>query len=149
MQLRSLILALLFAAASLSGKAQAPTSPSVQDASKFVGVWRGQFDNLPGADLVIDNEGGSLHGAIVFYLHKRPNANSPYTSTPGLPGPLLNLHAVGQTLHFQLSHRLAHPPSTLHDPLMDFHLTITGADRGALGNDGEGGLGLAMKRTDY
>ena len=149
MRIHRYILTVLVALTPLTLNAQANGSSKDQDPPKFVGVWRGQFDNLPGADLVIDNEGGSLHGAIVFYLHKRPNANSPYTSTPGLPGPLLNLHAVGQTLHFQLSHRLAHPPSTLHDPLMDFHLTITGPDQGALGNDSESCLGLAMKRTDY
>ena len=129
--------------------AQTAEPSAAQDNKKFVGVWRGQFDNLPGADLVIDNEGGSLHGAIVFYLHKRPDVSSPYSSTPGLPGPLLNLHAEGQTLRFQLSHRLAHPPRTLQDPPMDFHLTITGRDQGALGNDSEKGPGLPMTRTDY
>ncbi|MBS1805606.1 MAG: hypothetical protein JST28_19760 [Acidobacteria bacterium] len=149
MRIRRYILTMLVALAPVALYAQENGSSTVQNTLKFVGVWRGQFDNLPGADLVIDNEGGSLHGAIVFYLHKRPDTSSPYTSTPGLPGPLLNVHAVGKTLHFQLSHRLAHPPSTLHDPLMDFHLTITGPDQGALGNDSESSLGLAMKRSDY
>lgn len=147
MNFRLLILALLFALAPQASNSQnASATPTT---SKFVGVWRGQFDNLPGVDLVIDNEGGSLHGAIVFYLHKRTDVNSPYTSTPGLPGPLLNMRAEGQTLHFQLSHRLAHAPRTLHDPLMNFHLTIAHPDQGALGSDSEEGPGLPMKRTDY
>jgi hypothetical protein len=149
MRLRLLALALLMAFAQLPLLAQTANPSGTQDPSKFVGVWRGQFDNLPGADLVIDNEGGSLHGAVVFYLHKRADTNSPFTATPGLPGPLLNLRAEGPTLRFELSHRLAHPPRTLHDPLMHFHLTITGPDQSALGNDDEGGLGLPMKRTDY
>src|SRR4029079_9756272 len=120
MRLRLLALALLMAFAQLPLLAQTANPSGTQDPSKFVGVWRGQFDNLPGVDLVIDNEGGSLHGAVVFYLHKRPDVNSAYTSTPGLPGPLLNPHVVGQTLYFKLSRRLAHAPRTLHDPPADF-----------------------------
>lgn len=149
MRIPLLVLSSLLLVAPTSLNPQSPSSPANQDLSRFVGVWRGQFDNLPGIDLVIDDEGGSLHGAVVFYLHKRIDTNSPYTSTPGLPGPLLNIHADGQTLHFQLSRRLAHAPRTLHDPPMDFHLTIAGPDEGALGNDSEPGPGLPMKRTDY
>lgn len=148
MRARLHTLVALIALAPIALGAQTTASAS-QDSAKFDGVWRGQFDNLPGVDLVIDNEGGSLHGAIVFYLHKRTDVSSPYTSTPGLPGPLLNIRADGQTLHFQVSHGLAHPPSTLHDPPVNFHLTITGPDEGALGNDSEGSPGLPMKRTDY
>ena len=147
MTFRLLVLTLLVALAPQTSKTQNPGPTS--DISKFVGVWRGQFDNLPGVDLVIDGEGGSLHGAVVFYLHKRPDTKSPYTATPGLPGPLLNLRAEGPVLHFQLSHRLAHPPRTLNDPLIDFELRITGPDQGQLINQNEGGPGLPMKRTDY
>ena len=128
---------------------QTAPSSSVQNTANFVGVWRGQFDNLPGVDLVIDNEGGTLHGAILFYLHKRPDSNSPYTSTAGLPGPLLNIRAGAQTLHFQVSHRLAHPPRTLNDPPMNFNLRLTGPDQAELLNGSEGAPGLSMKRTDY
>ena len=147
MRNRLLVLALLVPLALQSSKPQ--NTGSTPDISKFVGVWRGQFDNLPGVDLVIDNEGGSLHGAVIFYLHKRPDINSPYTATPGLPGPLLNMRAEGQILHFQLSHRLAHPPRTLNDPLINFQLRITGPDDGELVNRNEGGPGLPMKRTDF
>ena len=147
MTFRLLILTLLVALAPQTSKPQ--NTGSISDTSKFVGVWRGQFDNLPGVDLVIDEEGGTLHGAVVFYLHKRSDTSSPYTATPGLPGPLLNLRAEGQILHFQLSHRLAHPPRTLNDPLITFQLRITGPDQGELVNQNEGGPGLPMKRTDY
>lgn len=149
MRIRLLVLAMLVPLTLQPSKAQSANSSATQNSSKFVGVWRGQFDNLPGVDLVIDDEGGSLHGAVVFYLHKRPDMNSPYTATPGLPGPLLNLRSEGQILHFQLSHRLAHPPRTLNDPPLNFQLRITHPDRGELVNESEGGPGLPMKRTDY
>jgi hypothetical protein len=147
MTFRLLVLSLLLALAPQSSKPQNTGTPS--DMSKFVGVWRGQFDNLPGVDLVIDDEGGSLHGAVVFYLHKRTDTNSPYTAMPGLPGPLLNLRAESQILLFQLSHRLAHPPRTLHDPPINFQLKLTGADQAELINESEGARGLPMKRTDF
>jgi hypothetical protein len=90
-----------------------------------------------------------LHGAIQFYLHKRPDTKSPYTSTPGLPGPLLDIRPDGRTLHFQVSHRLAHPPRTLNDPPVKFQLKLTGRDEAELVNESESAPGLPMKRTDY
>ena len=144
-----IVLALLTALVPQSLYAQSASPSPSQNTSTFVGVWRGQFDNLPGVDLVITDEGGTLHGAVVFYLHKRPDISSPYTATPGLPGPLLNLRADGQTLHFQVSHRLAHPPRTLNDPPVNFQLKLTGPNRAHLVNESEAGPGLPMSRTDY
>ena len=122
---------------------------SDQDSTKFAGVWRGRFDNLPGVDLVITNEGGEVHGAVLFYLHKRPDVNSPYTSTPGLPEPMLNLSRDGDTLKFQVSHRRAHPPGSLHDAPKEFYLKLTGPDHAELANESGGAPGLAMTRSDY
>jgi len=147
MRTRLQILALLAGLVTLPLHAQ--TASSAQDVSKFVGVWRGQFDNLPGVDLVIDNEGGTPQGAVLFYLHMRPDTKSPYTSTAGLPGPLLNMRVDGQVLHFQVSHRLAHPPRTLNDPPVNFHLKLTGKDQAELGNENEASTGLLMKRSSY
>jgi len=149
MRIYLIALATLTALAPLSLNAQSHPSSPVQSSPKFVGVWRGQFDNLPGVDLVIDDEGGVLHGAILFYLHKRVDTKAPYTSTAGLPGPILNIRPNGQTLHFQVSHRLAHPPRTLNDPPVNFLLKLTGPDQAELVNESESAPGLPMKRTDY
>ena len=46
MTYRLLIVTLLLALAPQASKAQ--NTGSTSDLSKFVGVWRGQFDNLPG-----------------------------------------------------------------------------------------------------
>jgi hypothetical protein len=120
-----------------------------QDPSKLVGVWRGQFDNLPGVDLVITDEGSGLHGAILFYLHRRADTNALYTSTPGLPEPMLNIRIDGKALLFQVSHRLAHPPRTLHDAPVNFKLELTARDQAQLVNDSEHAPVLTMKRSDY
>jgi hypothetical protein len=120
-----------------------------QNATKFVGVWRGQFDSLPGVDLVISDENSELHGAILFYFHVRRDLNSPYTSTAGLPEPVFNLSAQGQTLRFQVSHRRAHPPQTLQDAPKNFHLKLIGPDRAELMNESESAPVVQMKRTDY
>ena len=120
------------------------------NAAMFVGVWRGQFDNLPGVDLVITEEGGQLHGAVLFYLHIRPDVHSAYTSTPGLPEPLLGMKLEGETLKFEVSHRHAHPPRTLHDPPVSFHLKVTGDDKAELVNvtEGDGPL-VVLTRSQY
>ncbi|HXS76430.1 MAG TPA: hypothetical protein VN753_09655 [Terracidiphilus sp.] len=149
MRIHLFVLALLVPLTLQSSTAQHVGSAEPQKTSKFVGVWRGQFDNLPGVDLVISDEGEAINGAILFYLHKRTDTNSSYTSTPGLPGPLLNLRDEGQILRFQVSHRLAHPPRTLHDPPADFQLKLTDPDQAELINESEGARGLPMKRTDY
>jgi hypothetical protein len=133
----------------LLGQAAAPTGPQ-ENASNFIGVWRGQMDSLPGVDLVITDEGGQVRGAVLFYLHMRQDVHSPYTSTPGLPEPMFDLKLEGQTLKFDVSHRRAHPPRTLHDPPVAFDLKLTGPDKAELVNEMEGGgPALVLTRSDH
>jgi hypothetical protein len=119
----------------------------------LTGVWRAQMDNLPAVDLVLTDEGGSLSGAVLFYLHVRKTVSDSYTSTPGHPEPLFNLRLDGKTLHFQVSHRRAHPPGSLSDPPASFRLELTGPNRAAMVNEsepaGERSPGLVMVRSDY
>jgi hypothetical protein len=123
------------------------------DHKTLTGVWRGQMDGLPAVDLVLTDEGGSLSGAALFYFHFRKTVNDPYTSTPGLPEPLFNLHFDGTTLRFQVSHRRAHPPRTLSDAPIWFRLTLLDRDKATLVNETEPatekGPGLVMTRSDY
>lgn len=143
-------LLLIAAAAPIYLSAQAPDTGSASgDFAKFVGVWRGEFDNLPGVDLVVTEEGGKLQGAILFYLHRRSNANSPYSATPGLPEPIFDPAPEGDTLHFLVSHRRAHPPGSLHDAPMKFHLKLTGPNQAQLMNESEGAPVVTMQRSDY
>jgi hypothetical protein len=120
---------------------------TVAAASPVTGVWRCELDGLPAMTMVISDEGGSLTGAVLFYFHVRKTVNDPWASTPGLPEPMFNLHFVGNTLSFQVSHRRAHPPATLNDPPVRFHLTITGPNQGELVNENEG-PGCSLVRSD-
>ena len=118
----------------------------------FVGVWRGEMDNLPAIVLNITDESGNLTGAALFYLHERKTVSDPYTSSPGIPEPLFNLKSNGQVLRFDISHRRAHPPRTLHDPPVRFRLTVTGPNRAELvmerGENEPPGPPLVMVRSD-
>lgn len=143
----SFMTVLLLPTVFMQGQTRVAAGEGLDSAVKFVGVWRGQLDNLPGVDVVITDEGGQLHGAILFYLHVRPDVNSPYTSTPGLPEPMLDLKVDGQTLRFEVSHR-AHA-GTLHDPPMAFLLKLTGPDKAELVNEKEGGPAVIVTRSDY
>jgi len=135
--------------AGVFGQAMTPEAGG-QNFSRFAGVWRGQFDGLPGVDLVITEEGGQLHGAALFYLHIRPDVTSPYTSTPGLPEPMLDLKVEGQSLSFEISHRRAHPPGTLDDPPVPFRLKVIGPGRAELVNEHESdGPAVVLTRSDY
>lgn len=135
---------------------QTPIAPEKVPAQKLqaiLGVWRAEANGLPFVTLTISNEGGSLSGAILFYLHRREK-DKPETATPGIPEPIFNLNFDGETLMFQVSHRRAHPPRTLSDPAVTFHLILKGRDSAVLSmgeslDSSEAGSGLAMVRTDY
>ncbi len=108
---------------------------------------------LPAVTLVVSDDGGSPTGAVLFYMHTRKTVNDPWTSTAGLPGPVLNMSFDGNMLTFQVSHRLAHPPRTLNDPPVTMRLTLTGNDRASFsmgsahGPENEAGPGFVMTRS--
>ncbi len=105
---------------------------------QFVGVWQGQMGPLPAVTLNITDEGGGLSGAVVFYLIRRSSVMSePTTATPGLPEPLFKPRLDGNTLVFEVSHRRAHPPTTLSDPPVPFRLKLIGPDKAELVNESE------------
>jgi hypothetical protein len=126
-----------------------PAGTPHPDSAKVTGVWRGQFDGLPGVDLVITDDDNQLRGAILFYLHLRPDVNSPYSSKPGLPEPVFNLHLDSDTLTFQVSHRRAHAPGSLQDSPRQFRLKFTGPDQAELVNQSGGAPVVVLRRSDY
>jgi hypothetical protein len=129
-----------------------PCALSAQTAShaQFVGVWRGQMDNLPAITLNITNEGGGLSGAVLFYFLERATVHDPYTSTPGIPEPLFNPRIEGKSLVFEVSHRRAHPPRTLSDPPVHFRMTLMDSDKAELVNETEkSGPPLVLIRAKY
>lgn len=145
-----LLIVLFMPAAPVFGQAPLSPQPRENDFSKFVGVWRGEFDGLPGVDIVISDEGGQMTGGILFYLHLRRDVNSPYTSKPGLPEPMFAMQLEGKTLSFQVSHRHAHAPGSLNDPPVHFHLSLMEPGKAVLANENEGsGPPLVLIRSDY
>ena len=113
-------------------------SAQANDNQKVVGVWWGQMDSLPAVVLNITDEGGGLSGAVLFYLIKKSfTMSEPTTATPGIPEPLFKPRLEGNTLTFEVSHRRSHPPRTLTDPPVRFHLALTGPDKAELVNESE------------
>ena len=126
MRVRSAPFLLAFPFAFLCG-----SLPASSGDAAFTGVWRGKIDGLPGMTMVISDEGGDLNGAVLFYLIRRDDGQPP-RSSPGLPEPMFHIKSNGDVLDFQVSHRRAHPPGTLNDPPVTFHLRLTGKDQGIL-----------------
>jgi hypothetical protein len=145
----SVAAALLFVGIPISSQSAQPQQHEASGFPTVAGVWRGQIGGLPGVTLVVTDEGGSLSGAVLFYFQVRKTVNDPWTSTPGLPEPMLRLHFDGTTLTFQISHRRAHPPGSLSDPPASFHLTPTGPNQAEFANDSEKGPALVLVRSDY
>lgn len=145
-----LLIALSMPAAAVFAQAPLSAQPQEKGLSRFVGVWRGELDGLPGVAIVISSEGGQPIGGILFYLHLRPDVNSPYISKPGLPEPMFDMQVEGKTLKFQVSHRRAHPPGSLNDPPVHFRLSLTETGTATLANESEsGGPPVVLSRSDY
>jgi len=119
-----------------------------RDEKGLVGVWRGQVESLPAVTLNITDEGGGVSGAILFYLLRRNTVNDPYTSSPGIPEPLLSLKFNGNSLEFQVSHRRAHPPQSLSDPPVRFRLTLKDPGHAELVNESERAPSVLLIRDE-
>jgi hypothetical protein len=116
-------------AAQASGSGDSSVAP-------VVGIWRAKMEGLPAITMTVTDEGGSLTGAVLFYLHRR-EPGQPVTATPGVPEPLFHPQFDVKTLTFQVSHRRAHPPGSLQDGPVTFRLMLDGAGNAALVNESE------------
>ena len=135
--MKSRVVLMCVAMSMLAGGCTAQTSrPSDASLAPVVGVWRAQMEGLPAMTLTVTDEGGSLTGAVLFYLHRR-DPGKPETATPGVPEPLFNPKFDGKTLTFQVSHRRAHPPGSLNDGPVNFALKLDGAHQAELVNENE------------
>lgn len=121
--------------------------PPQASENPLLGVWRGSESALPAVTLNVTDEGGTLSGAILFYMIRRDPGKEP-TASPGIPGPLLHPQIIGNTLTFEASHRLAHPPRTLADPPVTFRLVLTGPRTARLTRGGDN-VSLRMTRDEY
>ena len=88
------------------------------------------MNGLPAVTLTVTDEGGSLNGAVLFYLHRREPGQTE-TATPGVPEPLMKPNFDGATFTFEVSHRRAHPPQTLQDGPIPFRMKLVGPNKGA------------------
>jgi hypothetical protein len=143
----ALLLLAMFAAAGLAQNAPSKSGAATPE-NAVVGVWRAEADGLPFVTLTITNEGGSLAGAVLFYLHRR-DPGQPMTSSPGIPEPLINPKFDGQTLTFEVSHKHANPPRSLNDRALSFSLKMTGPDTGELVSGYEPDLAVAIIKDTY
>ena len=85
--------------------------------------------------LTVKQEQKGFGGTVLFYLI-RHNDGKPARSSPGIPEPLIDPRLDGKLLHFQVSHRNAHAPSTLNDPPVSFTFQLIGNDRAVLTREG-------------
>lgn len=117
----------------LVSSAGAPDAKAASAANSLVGVWHGEYRNLPWVTVTLTQEGGALSGAILFYLHRKAPGTAE-TATAGTPEPLLDPQFDGKTLTFRVSPRHADPPKTLDDPPMVMTMEIVDQDHAQLVN---------------
>jgi hypothetical protein len=133
----------------LSGAQNRAHSIPQPDLSNVTGVWRAEMNGLPAFNLVVTDEGGSITGAILFYLQRRVDVSHPYTATPGdLPEPIFNPKFDGKTFTFQVSHRRAHPPRTINDPPITLTITLPADGKAQFVNQSELGP-ITITHSDF
>jgi hypothetical protein len=145
----ALVLPVLVAAPGFAQNGSAKGAIVPTGTAAVVGVWRGDFEGLPWATITLTDEGGTLSGAILFYLHRREPGGRVTSSTPSVPEPLLNPHFDGRVLSFAVSHRHAHPPGSLGDAPVHLQMDITSKDHATLVNPDEAGPSAALVKSDY
>ena len=113
-----------------------PDAKASSAVNNLVGVWHGEYRDLPWVTVTITQDGGALSGAILFYLHRKTPGTAE-TATIGTPEPLLDPQFDGKTLRFLVSPRHADPPKTLDDPPMVMTMEIIDQDHARLVTEGD------------
>jgi hypothetical protein len=132
---KAILMSIAMAMTATAGWAQTSGAAS-GNIAPIEGVWRCDMHGLPAMTLTVTDEGGSLTGAVLFYLHRR-EPGQPETATPGVPEPLFHPQFDGKTLTFQVSHRRAHPPGSLQDEPVRFALKLDEAGKAEFVNEDE------------
>jgi len=109
----------------------AQSEPRVPGKSSFAGTWEGKMNDLPGIDLKINEAGGKVSGAIVFYYQERSNANERWRTAGESPAPLLVPRMEGKTLTFEVQHHKCHGCADV-GPKVKFRMELTGPNEARL-----------------
>lgn len=144
MRARLAVGALVAAMITTAGFGQIPATASVSNAAvsdsmassaanEIVGVWHGEYRGLPWVTVTLTDEGGTLSGAVLFYLHCQ-TAGAVETATPGVPEPLLDPHFDSTTLSFRVSAHHAGGPASLEEPPIPMTIEFIDADHARLVN---------------
>lgn len=56
----------------------AQPSPPGNAKPLFAGTWEGKMNDLPAANLKIEEANGKIRGVMIFYCQERSDANSPW-----------------------------------------------------------------------
>jgi hypothetical protein len=156
MRARLAVGALVAAMITTAGFSQTPAAASVSNAAisgskassanEIVGVWHGEYHGLPWVTVTLTDEGGTLSGAVLFYLH-RQTAGAAETATPGMPEPLLDPHFDRRTLSFRVSAHHAGGFASLEEPPIPMTIEFIDADHARLVNQQDPHLTGPLMRT--
>ncbi|MGB9416220.1 MAG: hypothetical protein WCB58_07880 [Acidobacteriaceae bacterium] len=159
MRARLAVGALVAAMITTAGFGQIPATASVSNAAvsdsmassaanEIVGVWHGEYRGLPWVTVTLTDEGGTLSGAVLFYLH-RQTAGAVETATPGVPEPLLDPHFDSTTLSFRVSAHHAGGPASLEEPPIPMTIEFIDADHARLVNQQDPHLTGVLTRASH
>ena len=110
---------LSYAAIDISSPAQTESS-STASSARWVGVWQGQLEGLPGVVLTLGDDQGDVSGTIVFTAIRNGSAAGHATHV------ILHPHVDGNRLSFQVKR-----PDGAED-VLDMSLNLSGDGKGEL-----------------
>jgi hypothetical protein len=159
MRARLAVGALVAAMITTAGFSQTPAAASVSNAAisdsksssaanESVGVWHGEYHGPPWVTVTLTDEGGTLSGAVLFYLH-RQTAGAAETATAGVPEPLLDPHFDRTTLSFRVSAHHAGGAASLEEPPIPMTIEFIDGDHARLVNQQDPHLTGPLMRTSH
>jgi hypothetical protein len=97
------------------------------DSVPFAGTWEGKLYGQPSVELVLRPDGGSVTGAITFYLAHRENEKAPWKIAGKTTLPLLEPKLDGGKLTFEVRHAKKHGSSEM-GPNVRFRVELRGSN---------------------
>lgn len=119
----------------------------VPEESSFAGTWEGKLQGLRAVDLKIDEAGGKVSGAVVFYSLKRSKPNGPWHTAGEMRAPLRVPDAVGNILTFEVQRHECEGCAELVN--VKYRLELAGPNEARLWNltENSKGTGLELVRS--
>jgi hypothetical protein len=107
-----------------------PAMAAAAATSQFAGTWEGKMNDLPGAEVILEEHNGEISGSIGFYFQSRGDDGAWHVGEK-MTVPLLSPRLDGKVLTFETIHYKKHGSQEL-GPNNKYRMTFLGPNEARL-----------------